>query len=625
VGRPIAHLAHNLARLDLVADLRQVLETREPTEHDVRTSDGGPLLMRIHPYRAASSDLDGVVLTFVDVTELKEVEQALREANQFLDSAIENMPSMVKVKDAKDLRVLRLNRAGEELFGMPRERMIGKSLHDLLPAPIANEIMEQERRVIESREPIEKEHTIYSKERAPQVIRTRNVPILDDAGEVQYVLGISDDITQRESTLRALERSEARFRSIFESAPVSIWELDYSECMSDIRALQLGGVVDIEHYLLSHRDKLQEVAQKIRVVDVNPATVRAYEASDKEEIRHSVGRALLPETIEIGAKLLGTLARGEREGTFDCAVQTFKKRRMDIRFTMAAPPLEPDFSDVLLCVQDVTAFREYERRIEETMRDLQNSNEELEQFAYVASHDLQEPLRKLISFSQLLREDVGEGLPAAAERDLEFIIQATTRMKKLIHALLEFGRAGRGELACKEVDLTVCANHARGTVSSSIQTTGATVRQDDLPRVTGDESLLTVVFQNLVSNALKFTVRGRAPQVHITFEELDGERIIGVRDNGIGIDAKYFEEVFAPFKKLHGRGEYAGSGIGLAICRRIVERHRGRIWVESSVGHGAHFRFTLGDLPLEVGNHPELALSLPSHSATLSWPPRESA
>jgi len=234
------------------------------------------------------------------------------------------------------------------------------------------------------------------------------------------------------------------------------------------------------------------------------------------------------------------------------------------------------------------------KQLECANEELRRKNAELDQFTYVASHDLQEPLRKVTAFSGMLRQDLGSSLPERAKKDLGFILDAAKRMQKLVQDLLTFSRSGRVEMKWKTVSLNHCADHAIDSLAVQIEESGATITRDELPEVWGDQTMLTQLYQNLLSNALKFTDANR-PQVRLTVERIDGQLIFGAKDNGIGIEPKYAEHIFVPFKRLHGRDKYEGTGIGLAICKKTVERHGGNIWVESITGKGAHFKFTIGE------------------------------
>jgi signal transduction histidine kinase len=227
--------------------------------------------------------------------------------------------------------------------------------------------------------------------------------------------------------------------------------------------------------------------------------------------------------------------------------------------------------------------------------DLRRSNQELEQFAYVASHDLQEPLRKVASFCQLLQQRYGGQLDARADQYIGFAVDGAQRMQDLINDLLAFSRVGRMERPHTDVDCGALVERVRTDLSRAIEESGAEiVVEGELPAVHGDGSLLRVVFQNLIGNAIKF--RGEAPPRVELSAVRDGEQWrFRVADNGIGIDPEYAERIFVIFQRLHARSEYEGTGIGLAMCRKIVEYHGGRMWLDTDVpaGSGSTFYFTL--------------------------------
>ncbi len=238
------------------------------------------------------------------------------------------------------------------------------------------------------------------------------------------------------------------------------------------------------------------------------------------------------------------------------------------------------------------ALAEHARLLEQANEDLRRRNHDLDEFTYVASHDLQEPLRKLAAFSDLLREDLEKGDREAVETDLRAITSGALRMQRLVQDLLALSRSGRQKMELRTIPLDRCVDRALDALELRIRETSAVIDRPRLPVVKGDLSLLTQLYQNLIGNALKFH-GSDAPRVELTAEPLEDGWQLGVRDWGIGIKPQYAEQVFAPFRRLHGRGEYEGTGIGLAICRRIVERHGGRIWAEPAPERGTIFRFTL--------------------------------
>jgi light-regulated signal transduction histidine kinase (bacteriophytochrome) len=223
---------------------------------------------------------------------------------------------------------------------------------------------------------------------------------------------------------------------------------------------------------------------------------------------------------------------------------------------------------------------------------LARSNSELQQFAYVASHDLQEPLRTISSYVQLLARRYKSQLDNDANEFIGFAVEGTRRMQNLINDLLSLSRVGTRGRELEPVDCAVALKESLANLQAALNETGAQVTYDPLPTVLADKPQLTQLFQNLVGNAIKFH-SGDAPKIHIACQPNGKECTIAVRDNGIGIDPRHADRIFQVFQRLHDREKYAGTGIGLAICKKIVERHGGRIWVESQPGEGATFLFNL--------------------------------
>ncbi len=238
------------------------------------------------------------------------------------------------------------------------------------------------------------------------------------------------------------------------------------------------------------------------------------------------------------------------------------------------------------------ARRRAEAERERHAQELTRSNQELERFAYVASHDLQEPLRMVTSFAQLLARKYRGRIDGDADRYIAHVTDGVARMQRLINDLLAYSRVGRRERPFTPVALDEVWKRARADLGPAIAEAGATVTADPLPEVFGDAGLIEQVFVNLVGNALKF--RGERPvRVHVSARPGPEEHEIAVSDNGIGIEPQFFDRIFVIFQRLHGPTQYSGTGIGLALCKKIVERHGGRLWVESTPGEGATFRFTL--------------------------------
>jgi PAS domain S-box-containing protein len=256
---------------------------------------------------------------------------------------------------------------------------------------------------------------------------------------------------------------------------------------------------------------------------------------------------------------------------------------------LGAPHGYPRFA---YAVRDITGQKQAEKALQEYAANLKQSNEDLERFAYVASHDLREPLRMVTSFSQLLAKNYQGRLDADADEFISYIVDGGRKMDALVHDLLEFSRITSRGKPFELTDMNGILGEVQKSLSVSIRENNATLTAGMLPIVSADRSQMALVFQNLISNAIKFR-REDQPVITVDAGWEGNEWVFSVRDNGIGIDREYHEKIFGLFQRLHSRGEYSGTGIGLAICKRIIERHGGRIWVESEKGTGSIFFFTI--------------------------------
>jgi PAS domain S-box-containing protein len=242
---------------------------------------------------------------------------------------------------------------------------------------------------------------------------------------------------------------------------------------------------------------------------------------------------------------------------------------------------------------DITERKRAQGVLRAAYDELARSNAELQQFAYVASHDLQEPLRMIGSYTQLLERRYGDRLDSDAREFMGFIVDGATRMKQLIEDLLAYSRVGTRGKELRPVQAQAALERALVNLRASIESSGAQITHDALPEVTADDTQLTQLFQNLIGNAIKFRKKDEPLRVHVGVRDEGEHWRFTVTDNGIGIEPQYFERIFMVFQRLHTRDEYPGTGIGLAICKKVVDRHRGRIWVESAYGEGSSFIFTL--------------------------------
>ncbi|SOD91831.1 ATP-binding protein [Caenispirillum bisanense] len=341
------------------------------------------------------------------------------------------------------------------------------------------------------------------------------------------------------------------------------------------------------------------------VAEINEQFARMLQ----RERREVVGRRLLDLTVPEDVEVSRVNSEGVRTGALPTA--QYEKRyclpdgsavwvevTLSPQIDVANRDLSPDGPrGSVVVARDITQRRAAREVIQEKTRALERSNIELEEFAYVASHDLQEPLRTVASYLQLLQRRYGAKLDDDARDYIGFAVAGAHRMSLLIQDLLQYSRVGRMGRPMRPVDLTAAVRQAREALSQAVAESGATLTvPPDLPTVLADEAEITRLFQNLLGNAIKYRRPDRAPDVRVTVEDDGDAWTIAVHDNGIGIATQYYEKVFKIFQRLHGRDEYAGTGVGLSICKKIAERHGGRIWVESEPGAGSVFRVSLPKL-----------------------------
>jgi signal transduction histidine kinase len=384
-----------------------------------------------------------------------------------------------------------------------------------------------------------------------------------DVGELRRDLALADEaigawaLGYAEPTI---ERVRLRGRLQSDDA-----QLDAGKARFDRLRVALGGLqTPLLTARADARGRLQSAADRVKALFVGFGVLLLVAV---------IATAATLQTVAVRplARLVGQVRRVAR-GDFERTVETTGAR------------------DIVALGEDIDRMR---LRILAEATELQRSNAELEQFAYVASHDLQEPLRKVASFCQLLQQRYGGELDERADQYIEFAVDGARRMQDLINDLLAFSRVGRAAKPMTAVDTGQVVGTAQANLSQLIEETGATLEVEPLPVVRGDAGLLSLVFQNLIGNAVKF--RGEEPpRVSIAARPEGDEWEFTCRDNGIGIDAEHAERIFVIFQRLHSRAAYEGTGIGLAMCRKIVEHHGGRIWLApNGDGGGSTFHFTL--------------------------------
>jgi PAS domain S-box-containing protein len=377
----------------------------------------------------------------------------------------------------------------------------------------------------------------------------------DASGELVGFSEISRDITER-------KESEAKYRGLLEAAP------DAMVVVSEAGKIVLLNV-QAEQQFGYRRDELlgQDVTEIIPTGFAERLKADALRTTE-ETTTQQIGTG-----IELSAR---------------------RKDGSEFPVEVMLSPLESSQGIlVTAAIRDITDRKRDQGRLLQTVGELKRSNDELEHFAYVASHDLQEPLRMVASFTELLAKRYKGRLDADADDFIAYAVDGTNRMQRLINDLLAYSRAGASTDPPRRISSEAALRSALTNLQATIVESAAVVTHDSLPLVTMDDTQLTQVFQNLIGNAVKY--RGTAaPRIHISAVSTTGtEWVFSVRDNGLGIEPQYFEKIFVLFQRLHGRGEFAGTGIGLAICKKMLERLGGRIWVESEASNGSTFHFAI--------------------------------
>lgn len=419
-------------------------------------------------------------------------------------------------------------------------------------------------------------------------MQVRAVPVLDDQGAVQEWVGVHNDV-------RAVQAAEQTLRNLNSELEARVQE----------RTGRLAEVTRFSTLLLT------AAGEGVFGLDAAGRTTFANPA---------VGRMLgYPVESMIGSEQHALIHHHHEDGRpyplGECPIhQTLRDgqvRRVDadvfwhaqghaVPVAYIVTPTTDEQGAVtgaVVMVQDITERQQAQRALQAAVTDLERSNHDLEQFAYVAGHDLQEPLRTLGNYTHLFTRRYRGQLDAHADQYLNFIQGAVERMHSMIQDLLAFARVGQNEGAQRTLSLDALLRAAEQNVHAALQDSGGQLIWDTPHSVRGQASLLTQLLTNLIGNALKFSRPGLAPEVRVTSQAVGGHVQVSVQDNGIGIAPEYAERVFEIFQRLHQRDSYAGNGMGLAICRRIVEHHGGRLWLESVPGQGSTFHFTLPSVP----------------------------
>ena len=524
----------------------------------MRRADGGEVWCRIIGRQVRAGDPSfGYVWLIEDVTVRRRAEQTLNDRIAFQRVLLDTVPVPIFIQDVSGF-CTDANRALEGWLGLDRQALFGRMVSDLAPAELAEFDEAANRDLLASGLTQTYESRIRCAEGAVRDVVVSKAVFRRNGGKPAGIVGAMVDISERKSAEQALLERHALFEQIF---------------------------------VASHAVKLLIDPESARIVDANLAAAAFY--------GHPLDalRGLAPEDVSVPAAPSAApdtaWARDDGGRNVCCRHRLASGEIRDVEVYVS--PVRVNGRRLLLTlVHDITERRRAEEGLRRKTAELERSNAELEAFAYVASHDLRQPLRVINSYLALLERSLKGHLDEESAELIGFARDGAQRMDRLIVDLLEYSRVGRKAQAFRPLPAAGLVDTALLNLQVALAEASATVTVDGpLPTVEGDENELVRLFQNLIGNAVKYRTPDRAPVVAVGCAREDGRWVFHVRDNGIGIAPEHRERVFGIFQRLHRRDEYEGTGVGLAVCKKIVEHHGGAIWVDAAPGGGSTFRFSL--------------------------------
>lgn len=530
--------------------------------------------LRVSPVHDQKGKARYVVSIIHDITSLRRAEELETESIKRVRDVLDNIRPMVALI-APDGKILEMNLATLETARLRRDEVIGIDASDTYWWNYSEESKNLLQWAVErarSGASVRMDARVRIADGKFMDIDFMIAPIHDKGGTLKYLLASGMDITERkqkENELRALNerltKQENRLKLILENVPGLIWEM-YRESES----------------------------QTVEFVSDYAQTILGYPSSSWNGTGDFWRTICYPEDVPGATEKLTAIVSSGKPGSYE--VRCIHRDGYPVPLEAHISPLRNEQNiPVGICgvFMDLTERKKYEAQLAEQADSLRRYNAELELFIYLASHDLQEPLRMVASYLQLIEQRYGDRLDEDAKEFIGYAVDGAARMKMLINDLLAYSRVNREETNFTSVNIEKVLLRTLNILRLSIEETHAEITYDSLPSVAiGNESQLIQVFQNLIGNALKFR-RDDSPKIHIGVREEEQQWVFSVTDNGIGIEEQFLERIFIIFQRLHSKAKYPGTGIGLAICKRVVENHRGKIWAESALNIGTTIYFTL--------------------------------
>jgi len=566
--------------IQFTANIQRCYQSGRTISFEDQSSYGGePVfwLTRMTPLFNEQGEIYRIVGTALDITERKQMEQEIKQARDELEQRVaertrelldseerfsllfKHHHAMMMLVEPISGKIVDANPAAAEFYGYTIEELSHMTIFDFNKVGTDEIVLIQQ--MIKDEEVNSYEIAHFRSSGEERIVEVHASQILFQE-QVLYFL-IIHDITDRKYTEQALQESEARFRQAVQVSPfpIMIFAEDGEVIMVNQSWVELSGYVRAE------------------ISTIHDWTRLAY--GDTEFAWQLENNTY--QLLEIGME--------HTSGEFEITTKYGEKRIWDFSNATLGTMLDGRVM-VISIADDITDRVLNERKIAQFTGELERSNKDLKQFAYIVSHDLQEPLRMVHSYLQLLERNYSDQLDQDAHEFINFAVDGAKHMHNLINGLLDYSRIGTHGKPMIKTDMNVVLDKTLHILDQRIKETNTQITRDRLPEVIGDHIQLTQLFQNLISNAIKFCDK-ETPQVNISLKQDGDEWQFCVCDNGMGFDPSFQDRIFVIFQRLHTQEEYPGAGIGLAVCKRIVERHGGRIWVESQPGEGSQFYFTL--------------------------------
>jgi PAS domain S-box-containing protein len=533
---------------DIERQYRRVMQDRVPAHFEYFHEGKPGIWLDLHAYPCEA----GITVYYRDITARKRTEADLVRSEKELRDFVENAAVGLHWV-GPDGTILWANDAELKLLGYEREEYVGRNIVEFhADEPVILDILDrlncnEELRGYEAR--------LRRKDGAIRYVSIFSNVYWED-GRFVHTRCFTRDITEAKQA----QELNSRLAAIIESSDDAVISKD------------LNGIIR----------------------SWNQAAERMFGYTEEEAVGKPVSMLAVPDRVSEMPDIIGRISRGERVDHYETKRQTKHGKVLTVSLTVS--PIRDASGKIVgasKIARDITESERANQALREANAALSRSNADLEQFAYSASHDLQEPLRMVATYSQLLKRRFADKLGETGAQYIGYTVEGAMRMEQLIKDLLAFTHASTlGQEPSQDVDSNVALEHALANLEPAIQESGAAITRETLPPVCLHQFQLTQLFQNLIGNAIRY--RSEAPpRIHVAVERSGAEWQFSVQDNGLGIDPKYKEQIFGLFKRLHSAAEYPGTGMGLAICQRVIQRAGGRIWVESELGHGSKFCFTI--------------------------------